>query len=174
MHEETDRWRKAVHGMALHMERDTFPAGSLAALRRLDIEQCDASAFWFLLEDHAPDAFGNPAAERALAVTVNGMAIAFPFHRSENRRSLGTALADCAVAEMRLLRLLRSDRGDLPGEVRRLARLMASKGEDGCFDWYGIFALAFYREGAGKIRRDIAKDYYRQEFHKQKAGEKAA
>ena len=174
MPEEKHDWREAIAGMAADMARESYPSGDLAALRRLDVERRDASAFWLLLAKHASNVFDNEAGERAFAIVANGMAITFPFHRPNGRRSLGAAMADCGVTEGRLLRLLRSRSDQLPSEVRRLARLMASRGEDARFDWHDIFALAFYRKNAEAVRRQIAKSYYRQQYHLQKAEEEAA
>lgn len=166
MSTETTDWREAVRGIAWRLARDDYPAGHLAKLRRLEPERPDGAPFWFLIAECAPAAFDHELAARALAVSVSGMAIAHPFHISPDRRSLGTALAEADVSEARLLRLLRTGHDELPEEVRRLARLMAGKGEAGRFDWAEVFRLVFYPDDEG-IRRAIAKDYYRRQYNLQ-------
>jgi hypothetical protein len=100
------------------------------------------------------------------------MAIVPRFHFAE-RISLGTAMAEAEVSEARLLRLLRTGREQLPEEVRRLARLMASKGDAGRFDWYDVFLLAFHAD-ADWLRRRIAKNYFRRQYHLQNPKGEAA
>ena len=73
----------------------------------------------------------------------------------------------------RLPRLLRLSRSELPEELRRLARLMAAKGDEGRFDWSDAFALLFWADGE-RVRRDIARDYYRKLYNLQKVEEHAA
>lgn len=161
---ETTDWREAVRRIAGRMAQDDYPAGSLAALRRLDPDQPDGAAFWRLLASHAPAAFDDERASRALAVVVQGMAIMHPFHRpAGDRRMLGTALAEAGVSEARLLRLLRTGSEQLAEEVRRLARLMASKGDEGRFDWSEMLDLVLWPDSE-KIRTRIAKDYYRASY----------
>jgi CRISPR type I-E-associated protein CasB/Cse2 len=161
--ERTD-WREAVGKIAGEMARGDHPAASLATLRRLDPEQPDGAAFWLLIAKHAPAAFDDDRAARALAMVVQGMAIAHPFHLPIGvRRRPGMAMAEAGVSEARLLRLLRTGGAQLPDELRRLARLMASKGEDGRFDWSDMFDLVFCPESE-HTRSQIAKDYYRASY----------
>ncbi len=164
MSDDATDWREAVRRIAGRMAQDDYPAGSLAALRRLDPDRPDGAAFWWLIAAHAPAAFEDERASRALALVVQGMAIMRPFHRpTGDRRTLGTALAEASVSEARLLRLLRTGSDQLPEEVRRLARLMASKGDDGRFDWSGMLDLVLWPDSE-KIRTGIAKDYYRTSY----------
>ena len=104
------------------------------------------------------------------------MAIAHPFHQrpSAGPRRLGTAMAEADIADMRLLRLLRLDGRGFARGLRRLARLMASKGDTGRFDWsdaavvaspHGPTAPAPRRSGA------IARDYYRAAYTRQQNNE---
>jgi hypothetical protein len=119
--EPTD-WRDTVARIAWRMDREDYPTGSLAALRRLRAEAPDGAAFWWLVAEYAPSAFGDDRVASALATVIQGMAIAHPFHRPLSaRRPLGEGLAEASVSEARLLRLLRLPRGELPEEVRRLA-----------------------------------------------------
>jgi CRISPR type I-E-associated protein CasB/Cse2 len=169
-------WRDAVGGIALRLAREDYPTGSLAALRRLDPNKPDGAAFWWLVAEYAPSAFDDDREACVLAAVVHGMAVAYPFHRAlSGRRPLGEALAEAAVSEARLLRLLRLPAGELSEELRRLARLMASKGDEGRFDWSGVAALLYWQGEVGeRVRRDIARDYYRKQYHLQNPRESAA
>lgn len=174
--EPTD-WRDAVRKIAWRIDREDYPTGSLAALRRLRPEVPDGAAFWWLVAEYAPRAFDDSRTAKALAAVVQAMAIAHPFHRPlSGRGRLGEALAETGVSEARLLRLLRLPRSDLPEELRRLARLMSKKGDAGRVDWSDAFALLFWVEGeAGeRLRRDVARDYYRKQYNLQKVEEHAA
>jgi CRISPR type I-E-associated protein CasB/Cse2 len=174
MSAEPTNWREAVRKMAWRISQEDYPTGHLAALRRLDPERPDGQAFWSLVGQDAPEAFESPHAASALASVVRGMAIAHPFHRPlDGRRRLGEALAEAEVSELRLLRLLRLPGGELPDELRRLARLMAAKGDIGRFDWSDAFGLLFRRDGE-EVRHRIARDYYRTQYHVQKPEESAA
>jgi hypothetical protein len=159
MSSERSDWQSAIWKIARRLEHDDFPAAHLAQLRRLDPERADGAAFWLLVNRFAEAALDDDRAERALAVTVHGMAVAHPFHFAE-RVSLGTAMAAAEISEARLLR---TGREQLPDEVRRLARLMGSKGDAGRFDWHDVFLLALYPDADGPRRR-IAKDYYRRQY----------
>lgn len=172
MPNERSDWRAIVHGIARRLGHDDYPAAHLAQLRRLDPSRPDSAAFWLLVSRFAEPAFDDERAERALAIAVNGMAIAHPFHFAE-RVPLGAAMADAEISEARLLRLLRTGSAQLPEEVRRLARLMASKGEAGRFDWHDVFKLAFHPD-ADWPRRQIAKDYYRRQYNLQNPKGEAA
>jgi CRISPR type I-E-associated protein CasB/Cse2 len=169
-------WRGAIVAIASRLAREDYPSGSLAGLRRLDPSKPDGAAFWWMVAEYAPSAFENPRDAGVLAAVVHAMAIAHPFHRPlSGRRSLGEALAEAGVSEARLLRLLRLRADKLPDELRRLARLMASKGDDGRFDWSCAPGLLLWQGDAGeRVRRDIARDYYRQQFHLQAPKESAA
>ena len=97
MAEPTDR-RDAVRKIAWRIGLDDYPTGSLAALRRLRPEAPDGAAFWWLVAEYAPSAFGDDRASEALATVVQGMAIAHPFHRPlSGRGGLGEALAEAGV-----------------------------------------------------------------------------
>jgi len=159
--EHTD-WRAIVQRIARRLEDEDFPAAHRAQLRRLDPELPDGAAFWFLVNRYAEAALDDERAARALAVTVHGMATAHPFHFADRVR-LGTAMAVAEISEARLLRLLRTGREQLPEEVRRLARLLGSRGDAGRFDWHDVFLLALHPDDDWP-RRDIAKDYYRRQY----------
>jgi hypothetical protein len=99
--------------IARRLARDDYPGGSLAALRRLRPEAPDGATFWRLVADTAEPLFDDARGQCVLAAVVRGMALAHPFHLPlGGRRPLGTAMA-----EARLLRLLRLGRDDLPEEL---------------------------------------------------------
>lgn len=177
MADERSGWNSVVGDIARRLAQDDYPSGQLAMLRRLDPEAPDGAAFWQLVAWFAPSLFEDAHGQRVLAATVRGMAAAHPFHLpTAGRRPLGTAMAEAEVAEARLLRLLRLGRAGLPEELRRLARLMASKGDPGRFDWSdAAWLLATAGSDAGeKVRRRIARDYYRTAYTRQQAEGKAA
>ena len=175
---------KVVGGIARRLAEEDYPSGHLAALRRLESDRPAGAAFWRLVADYAPALFDdergqrvNERDQRVLAAVVRGMAVAHPFHQPlSGRRSLGTALAEAGVAEARLLRLLRLGRDELPEELRRLARMIASKGDPGRFDWADAAWLLATADGeAGEtVRRRIARDFYRTSYTKQHDEGKAA
>jgi len=174
MSAEPTGWREAVRKIASRIGLDGYPTGSLAALRRLRPEAPDGAAFWWLVAEYEPRAFEDGCAAKALAAVIQCMAIAHPFHRPlSGQRHLGEALAEADVSEARLLRLLRLPRSELPEELRRLARLMGAKGDVGRFDWSAAFDLLFWADGE-RVRRDIARDYYRKLYNLQKVEEHAA
>jgi CRISPR type I-E-associated protein CasB/Cse2 len=174
MSAETTDWREAVRRTAWRIGQEDYPSGHLAALRRLRPEAPDGAAFWWLVVEHAPRVFEDDRAVQALATVIQCMAIAHPFHRPlSGRGRLGEALAEADVSEARLLRLLRLPRRELPIELRRLARLMGSKGDAGRFDWSDAFDLLFWADGE-RVRRDIARDYYRRQYNLHKIEESVA
>jgi CRISPR system Cascade subunit CasB len=156
--------RAAIRGIAEVIGSKYYPPGQLAELRRLQPEAPRGAAFWRLLLDHAPESVGNPALECDWAVVLRGMALMVPYHQpseDDARGAMGEALAKAGVSELRFLRLVRAGRDQLPDELRRLARLMASRGEG--FDWGDAFWLlrTASADGAERVRRNIARDYYR-------------
>lgn len=174
MSAEPTNWQEAVRKIAWRIGLDHYPIGSLAALRRLRPDAPDGAAFWWLVAEYAPPAFEDDRAARALAAIAQCMAIAHPFHRPlSGQRHLGEALAEAEVSEARLLRLLRSPRSELPEELRRLARLMGGRGDVGRLDWSDAFDLLFWADGE-RVRRGIARDYYRKQYNLQKVEEHVA
>jgi CRISPR type I-E-associated protein CasB/Cse2 len=162
--------RGTIAAMAARLAREDYPPGDLAQLRRLSPDRPDGRAFWQLVARYAPAAFDDERLARALAICLRGMAIMREFLLGSPRR-LGAALAEAGVSEQRVLRLLRADADRLDEELRQLARLLASKGEPGRFDWADAFMLV--QSGAGtdggdRLRRAIAGDYYRILFQTEK------
>ena len=169
-------WRTTIGDMVREIRQPIYPPGHLAQLRRLDADRPDGIAFWQLVAKHAPRAFDDEPLARALAIVLRGMALTREFLTTE-RRGLGTALAESGVSELRLLRLLRADTARLDEETRQLARLLASKGEAGRFDWSEVLWLVLTAdtEKGEPRRRAVARDYYRKMFEtKSTSTEKAA
>ncbi|MDF1586564.1 type I-E CRISPR-associated protein Cse2/CasB [Marinimicrococcus flavescens] len=177
MPDERTDWNALIAAAARRLARDDYPGGSLAELRRLRPAAPDGAAFWRLVAQLAPGLFDEERGQRVLAAVLRGMACAHPFHLpAGGRRSLGTAMAEADVAEARLLRLLRLDEAALPEELRRLARLMAAKGDAGRFDWADAAWLLLTADGprGEDARRRVARDYYRSRFHATAEREPAA
>lgn len=174
--DQQPKWRTTIGVLAHQIRQPIYPPGHLAQLRRLDADRPDGTAFWQLVATHAPRAFDDERLARALAIVLRGMALTREFLTTE-RRGLGTALAESGVSELRLLRLLRADMARLDEEIRQLARLLASKGEAGRFDWSEALWLILTAdtEPGERCRRAVARDYYRKLFDtKPENGEKAA
>jgi CRISPR system Cascade subunit CasB len=166
-------WDLVIGKIARRLARDDYPSGNLAALRRLRPEAPVGAAFWRLVADEMPALFDDERGQRVLAAVVRGMAIAHPFHVPQGgKRPLGTTMAEVGVAEARLLRLLRLGRNELPEELGRLARLMASKGDGGRFDWTDVAWLLLTASEA--VRRRIARDFYRTLFRQTRSEDTAA
>ena len=161
--------RGTLATIARHLARDDYPPGDLAQLRRLDPDRPDGRAFWQVVAHHVPGALDDEPVVRALAICLRGMAIMREFLVGEPRR-LGTVLAEVGVTELRVLRLLRADAARLAEELRQLARLLASKGEAGRFDWGDAYDLirSAASDREAEVRRRIARDYYGRVFQPKK------
>lgn len=149
-----------VQRITAAMADERYPSGRRAELRRLE-PTAPGGAFWGLLLRVVPEALGDDEAERRWAVVIRGIAVMEAVLRGEREPpAMGIALARAAVAELRFLKLLRSSEDALPDELRRLARLMASRNQP--FDWTDAWwLLATAGTPDAPIRRKIARDYYR-------------
>jgi CRISPR type I-E-associated protein CasB/Cse2 len=168
-------WDLVIGKIARRLARDDYPRSNLAALRRLKPEAPDGAAFWRLVADEVPALFDDERGQRVLAAVVRGMAVAHPFHLPQGgKRPLGMAMAEAGVGDARLLRLLRIGRDELSDELGRLARLMASKGNAGTFDWADAAWLLLTTGGSEAVRRRIARDFYRTLFKQTRTEDSAA
>ena len=156
--------------LADEIGRRNFPSGGRAALRRLEPEAPDAPAFWHLLLEVVPEEERRgEEREGRWAVIMNGLALmsapGVSAHRrdsGEHRTRVGTVLADVGYSDRRLTRLLRAGWPDLIPRVRRLSRLLATRGH--AIDWarFGLLILAVGEESREHQRRAIARDYFGQ------------
>lgn len=166
---------QSVRDIAIVVGSEHYPSGALAALRRLDPDAAVDGPFWELLFRHVP---GEPSErdERIWATVIRGMAIMVPNHRPTEgeRGGMGAALAEAEVSELRFLRLLRTGADGLPEELRRLARLMASRGVG--FDWADAWWLMATAgtDAADRVRRRLARAYYNRRYARDNVGKESA
>ncbi len=158
---------------------DGFPRGDLAALRRMNPDAPDATAFWRLMAQM--DLSGSPAFERKWALVLHGLAIMTrasadsAASRSAHDRytPVGQALfyggnperQTPYYSQSRLNRLLVARGTMLRTLLARMFRMMAAA--DQRFDWcrMALFILndGYDEERADSERRSIARAYYRAE-----------
>ncbi len=158
-----------VHHIVWKIEQEILGSGDVASLRRLDVEQPDAAAFWkILVSDIEPNGQrrGDDAETRwALILSCIGELHSL----NRRRRSLGAALAAAKVSEMRLARLLRADLETLPQTLRAVCRQIASAGEPvdlAEIAWLVLTARSNSATGPAEAttqrqRRRIARNFYR-------------
>ncbi|MFW5846495.1 MAG: type I-E CRISPR-associated protein Cse2/CasB [Planctomycetota bacterium] len=133
--------------------------GTRAALRRADPRTehgWRSGAFYRLTAGLDP----QPWQEPAWAVLLAGMAC---IEHVPKGPPFGALLAEHAVSELRLARLLGADRQQLPTQVRSLVHLLQSKGVTRC-DWYQPAQLVLFDSEAA--RRQIARAFYRTHHQK--------
>lgn len=141
--------------------------GDVAEIRKLDPDDPSSPAFWKLVFAYLEPA-GELRAEGPLrdllekrwAAVLSGMAITQGLHIPGRR--VGQALAKVGFSELRFSRLLRAEGDLLLDLVRTTARFLASKNV--AFDFKDLADLVF-SDGAAHaetVRRNIARDYYRQ------------
>ncbi|WP_446831620.1 type I-E CRISPR-associated protein Cse2/CasB [Candidatus Foliamicus sp.] len=138
-------------------------SGPAAALRRGPLVGSGTAAFWKIVADH-----DIPVKNiQAWAAVVQAIAILTPIGSNkkvdksahEPARSMGGALSDAGISELRLARLLGAK-----GELRlnltvRTCRRLARKAEHSRFD---LRTLAWFLvHGTDKTDQKIARDYYR-------------
>ena len=153
--------RRAVN--ALWEKLKHADPGTLAALRRSAGSEAATVAFYRfatgILEDHyenLPDqGEWRDLLDARWSVVVAAMASGKDFLA---RISLGRALAEADVAEMRVLRLLEAGEAQLPEIVRTLVHQLVQKGQP--FDPHDLADLVLEPESEWPRRR-IARDFYR-------------
>ncbi len=135
-------------------------SGDIAMLRRMDLDDLGASAFWRIISTYVPaDTLPNhdpllAETERKWAIVLNALAILAGLH--QHNVSLGAALAHAGFSELRFVRLLRARDATLGSHVRSAASYLASKGQSAdCAD----LALLVFSD-AEPVRRKLARDYY--------------
>jgi CRISPR system Cascade subunit CasB len=155
--------RSAVGRLARMIEKELSP-GDVASLRRLDPGDPSVPAFWKVLaaslDDMLPSASeAREAVERRWAAILCAMSNARGLHRP--RIPLGAALAEAGFSELRFTRLLRARGDQMFPSVRGAAQYLASKAIP--FDAHDLARLVLSEDGPSeeKVRRDIARAYYR-------------
>lgn len=144
-------------------KKGALSTGDMAELRRISPDAPYTPALWRVLLTWVPDEdLAGPARdkkERQWATLLMAMATCADQH--DLHSWFGAALAKAGWSELRFVRLLRAHDTQLEMEVRRLAQFLASKGERANF--VDLARLLFWQHGevAEKIRRDIARSYYR-------------
>lgn len=144
-------------------KKGALSTGDMAELRRISPDAPYTPALWRILLSYVPEEdLTGPARdqkERQWATLLMAMATCAGQH--DLHAWFGAALAHAGWSELRFVRLLRARDAQLDLEVRRLAQFLASKGEKANF--VDLARLIFWQHGdpAEKIRRDIARSYYR-------------
>ncbi len=138
--------------------------GPAAALRRGPHRGAGAAAFWKLLAKYNP--VGAASRERDWAALIQAIAVLTPKGRDPKKPSahdslsMGHALHEAGISELRLARLLAAD-PDSRREfaVRVCRRLAAAKSGPYRFNLVTLGYFVLY--GAENTDRRIARDYYR-------------
>jgi len=135
-------------------------AGAHAELRRSVPGQIPAIGLWKLLVQCDIDP-RTEAEERGWALLAWTLA---SLGGTESRQPIGRALQGAGLSELRLVRLLRADAGQLPDALTAAVRQIMAKGGNGDALQLARLVLTGPDSEAGeRIRRQIAKDYYRAE-----------
>jgi CRISPR type I-E-associated protein CasB/Cse2 len=162
-------YRDSVNRLAVAMKGALDP-GDVAQLRRLDPRAPGGSAFWRALtlyvEPHSPlqsDEARRLGEESAWAAVMRGMAHMSGLHT--HGRRLGNALALADLSELRLNRLLRAEGAVAFDELAGVSTLLAARAIP--VDWAELAELVLIRsdDGAERLRRRIARDFYRSLLH---------
>jgi CRISPR type I-E-associated protein CasB/Cse2 len=147
----------------LAFEIDTvFSPGDRAELRRLQPSDPLNPAFLRLWVRHIEPTDGaiGPLEEDRWAALLTTFARLEGLHSPTDR--LGRALAEADVSELRVLRLLRSHGGTLWDATRQIAHQLASQRQRCSWIDLARLLLSDGRRDEARVRRSIAKDYYRQ------------
>ena len=178
-------WGDIAFEIAGEIAGRNFSPGDRAALRRMDLDNPDAAAFWRLLAPRGQ--LGCPPLERKWALILNGIALMTPtISRETGGRSAhdgatpvgralflggGTQRAKGFYSETRFNRLLTARGSMLRILLARMFRMLAAT--DVSFNWREMaqFILNedYDEERAEDARRRMARDYYRAE--RQNSGE---
>jgi CRISPR system Cascade subunit CasB len=134
---------------------ESFPVGTLAALRRMVPGQPPPLAFLQLATEHLAS---EPLSD-AWITLVAGMARMAP-HAHDPRQPFGRALAHARFSESRLTQFLDSQGIIQQRLLLRITRVLAAQGQ--AFNWRdaAAFLLATDRSQQVAIRQTIANQYY--------------
>jgi hypothetical protein len=160
--------RRVVDRLAFELDREIIPAGDRAALRRHRPGEPPGPAFWKVAVHHlepagllaAPSSPRRDDQERRWSVVLAALAELTGLHRRGFR--LGRVLAESAVAEARVLRLLRARDEALAKIALTVVHQLASSRRN--VDCLGIADLVLsdgYSPWDERARRFIAEDFYR-------------
>ena len=177
-------WAEIARRLTWYLATEDFARGDLAALRRMDPDNPDATAYWRLMARF--DLLGSPDLERKWALILHGIALmtrtsgADPRSRSAHADAtpVGRALFQGGdpertipfYSESRLNRLLTARGPRLRTLLARAFRMLGSAGQP--LDW-GEMARFILDDGhnesaADNIRRLIASAYYSAEHQAQR------
>ena len=147
--------------------------GSAAALRRGPLAGAGAAAFWKLMAKHAPHRTAND--EPRWAALLQAIAILTPKGAESDRKpahepnfSMGAALYDAEVSELRLARLLGAPKEMQRDLAVRLCRRLSTT-EHGRFHLRTLASLILF--GDDETNRRIARDYYFRAQANERAGQ---
>ena len=170
--EEPPSRRRVIGALAHAIREQTFlSAGDVAELRRMEPE-LPAPAFWRIAASYLEPLLprGGEArerAERAWAWLVSALALAKGAHAPT---SLGAALVEAGVSEVRLEALLRAGDAQLPERLRMVVHLADSRGVSLDFDALARLLLQPADHPSGqRARRRVARDYYAALYRKDKS-----
>ena len=144
------------------IDRELSP-GDVAALRRLRPEDPSQPAFWRMaalyLAPSLPDSGPRrDDLERRWAVILQALAELQGLY--DPRTPLGRALARSDMAEMRALKLLRSNDSALHDLVRICAQHLANKANGANLVELALLVLTDGGDRQESVRRQIARDFY--------------
>lgn len=160
-----------VAALSLHLDKSRIGAGDLAELRRIAGDDLPP-AFWrlYLNPKIVPSEWREPGgsvkvrADRAWAALVRAMVEMAP-HPHAFGLPFGTALARWDYSEVRFVRLLRGEDGDLARELRIAGTWLARAGVQ-AVDWEQPARLMLRRLGLHVRDRTaahrMARDYFRE------------
>lgn len=150
----------AVAAIAREIDEDVISLGDQAALRR-GWETGPGPAFWKLAVRRLEPLGLARGAEGEIRWAVIAGGIVHTRALPRRDPAFGRAAAALPVAEMRLLRLLRSHADSLHRALRGIVTQLAQAGHG--FDWVdpALLVLLDGNTGQGKVQSKIARDYYR-------------
>jgi CRISPR type I-E-associated protein CasB/Cse2 len=154
---------ETIHAISLRLSGGpiSLPTGELAALRRLTADDFGCAPFWMLIGDH--DLIGaGPARddqEQRWAVILSAMAQLGGLH--SRAISLGRALAEAKLSELRFLRLLRAHGATLHDTLQQCVHLLRSRQQLCDQADLAKLVLSDGRSDEDSVRRAIARGYYR-------------
>ena len=139
--------------------------GSAAALRRGPLRGAGAAAFWKLLADYGIDERWAPVIQAIAVLTPKGGSSEHRRSAHDPTRTMGRALHEAHISDLRLARLLnahRETRGEMT--IRLCRRLSATERP-----YFDLRTLAAFMLGDSiAASRKIARDYYRAEARSQR------